>query len=87
MGLQVATNFAASTGCTGKVEPVAGRMGRAVGNDINDFAAFQFVVQRHHAGYQAITLRIAVSALRDDACPCAPVPHFRVDAVGEIERC
>ena len=76
MGLEVAANFTACRGSAREIEPVARRVGRATGDNIDNFPTFQFIIQRHHARHQAIAFGIAVGDLSNYTRSCAPVPHL-----------
>ena len=59
-------------------------MGGAVGDDIDDITAFQFVIQWHQAGHEA--LAIATAAFGGDTRTRALIPDLGMYAVGKIER-
>src|ERR1700694_5829773 len=84
MNFEIAAYLTTRRGGTREIEPVARRVSGAVGEDIDDITASQFVIQRHQAGHEALT--ITTAAFGGDTRARALIPDLGVYAVGKIER-
>src|SRR5260370_14308582 len=84
INFEVAPDFTTSCSSSSKIQPVACWMSGTAGHDIHDLAAFQLVIQRHHACHKP--LAIAAAALGDDASACTTGTYLRVNSVSKIKR-
>ena len=56
MNLEIAPDFTASRSSSSEIQPIARRVSCTAGHDVHNLAAFQFVVQRHHACYKPLAI-------------------------------
>src|SRR5260370_42376614 len=79
INFEVAPDFTTSCSSSSKIQPVACWMSGTAGHDIHDLAAFQLVIQRHHASHKP--LAITAAAIGDDAGAFNTVTYFLVTTV------
>src|SRR6266480_2191852 len=85
MCFEIPSNFTLRCCSTRKIQPVASWISRTTCYDIDNFTTFQLIVQRDHARHKPLI--ITATTLGDYTSSCAPISHFRMDAVSKIKRC